>query len=104
MDVENIFMVPRYKQRGINWQIVIDIYTLLYIELTNKDLLYRIGKSTQYSVMAYMGKESKKKNQIRSDQISHSVVSDSLRPHESQHARPPCPSPTPVLWPPHVKS
>ena len=29
------------------------------------------------------------------DQISHSVVSDSLWPHESQHARPPCPSPTP---------
>ena len=32
---------------------------------------------------------------IRSDQISRSVVSDSLRPHESQHARPPCPSPVP---------
>ena len=32
---------------------------------------------------------------ITSDQISRSVVSDSLRPHESQHARPPCPSPTP---------
>ena len=30
-----------------------------------------------------------------SDQISRSVVSDSLWPHESQHARPPCPSPTP---------
>ena len=29
-----------------------------------------------------------------SGQISRSVVSDSLRPHESQHARPPCPSPT----------
>ena len=28
-------------------------------------------------------------------QFSRSVVSDSLRPHESQHARPPCPSPTP---------
>ena len=28
-------------------------------------------------------------------QVSHSVVSDSLWPHESQHARPPCPSPTP---------
>ena len=27
--------------------------------------------------------------------LSRSVVSDSLRPHESQHARPPCPSPTP---------
>ena len=32
---------------------------------------------------------------IPSVQFSHSVVSDSLRPHESQHARPPCPSPTP---------
>ena len=32
---------------------------------------------------------------FRSDQISRSVVSYSLRPHESQHARPPCPSPTP---------
>ena len=30
-----------------------------------------------------------------SAQFSHSVVSDSLRPHELQHARPPCPSPTP---------
>ena len=38
-------------------------------------------------------------HQIRSDQIRSSVVSDSLRPHESQHARPPCPSPTPgVHW------
>ena len=37
--------------------------------------------------------------QIRSDQISPSVVSNSLRPHESQHARPPYPSPTPrVHW------
>ena len=31
-------------------------------------------------------------------QFSHSVMSDSLRPHESQHARPPCPSPTPGLY------
>ena len=28
-------------------------------------------------------------------QFSHSVMSYSLRPHESQHTRPPCPSPTP---------
>ena len=32
---------------------------------------------------------------IHSVQFSHSVVSDSLRSHESQHARPPCPSPSP---------
>ena len=28
-------------------------------------------------------------------QFSRSVMSNSLRPHKSQHARPPCPSPTP---------
>ena len=32
-------------------------------------------------------------------QFSRSVVSDSLQPHESQHARPPCPSPTPRVYP-----
>ena len=32
--------------------------------------------------------------QFSSVQFSRSVVSNSLRPHESQHARPPCPSPT----------
>ena len=32
---------------------------------------------------------------LSSVQFSHSVLSNSLRPHESQHARPPCPSPTP---------
>ena len=31
---------------------------------------------------------------ISSVQFSHSVMSDSLRPHGLQHARPPCPSPT----------
>ena len=36
---------------------------------------------------------------FRSNQISCLVVSDSLRPRELQHARPPCPSPTPrVHW------
>ena len=37
--------------------------------------------------------------QFGSVQFSRSVVSDSLRPHESQHARPPCPSPTPGVHP-----
>ena len=32
--------------------------------------------------------------QFSSVQFSHSIVSDSLQPHESQHTRPPCPSPT----------
>ena len=31
-------------------------------------------------------------------QFSRSVMSDSLRPHGLQHARPPCPSPTPRVY------
>ena len=47
---------------GINWEIENTIYTWLYTEyVTNKDLLYSTGNSTQYSVMALMGKESEEK-------------------------------------------
>ena len=64
----------------------------------------------------YCGQESLKRNRVaimvnknlkRSQsvtqsvsQFSSSVVSDSLRPHELQHARPPCPSPTPGVHKP----
>ena len=54
------------------------ITNILYIEIITKNT-----HSTSYM----------------SVQFSHSVVSDSLRPHESQHARPPCPSPTPGVHP-----
>ena len=36
--------------------------------------------------------------QFSSVQFSHSVMSDSLQPHEPQHAMPPCPSPTPRAY------
>ena len=35
-------------------------------------------------------------------QFSRSVMSDSLQPHEPQHARPPCPSPTSGVYSTHV--
>ena len=38
------------------------------------------------------------RNPYPSVQFSRSVVSDSLRPHESQHGRPPCPSSTPRVY------
>ena len=40
-----------------------------------------------------------KLHQFSSAQFSRSVLSDSLWPHEPQHARPPCPSPTPGVYP-----
>ena len=45
------------RRGGINWEIGIDIYTLLYIkQITNKNLLYSTGNSIQHSVTAYIGK------------------------------------------------
>ena len=37
-------------------------------------------------------------SELCSVQFSHSVMPVSLWPHESQHARPPCPSPTPGVY------
>ena len=56
-------------------------------------------KITQISISWYMEKYSLYfQNEVFSSvQFSHSVVSDSLWPHESQHARLPCPSPTPRI-------
>ena len=60
---------------------------------------------------SYMPQGLKKKQNIKqthyhnkfmhycSVQFSRSVMSDSLQPHESQYARPPCPSPTPGVHP-----
>ena len=55
-------MVRRGEGKGgINWETEVDKYTLLYIkQITNKDLLYSTENTSQYSLMAYMGKESKK--------------------------------------------
>ena len=62
--VENKLTVTKGEKRGvIHWDIRIHIDILLCIkQITNKDLLYSTGNSTltQYTVMAYMGKESKK--------------------------------------------
>ena len=42
---------------------------------------------------------AKEKTRQSISQFSHSVMSDSLQPPELQHARPPCPSPTPRVHP-----
>ena len=41
-------------------------------------------------------------HRFSSVQFGRSVLSDSLPPHEPQHARSPCPSPTPEVYPNHV--
>ena len=64
---------------NVPWQ-----FPLFYFFIIGGDCRLRLWKRPCYEFL-----------QFSSVQFSHSVVSDSLRPHELQHARPPCPSPTP---------
>ena len=48
-----------------------------------------------HQVLSVPFEDSSPQNSLSSVQFSRSVVSDSLQPHESQHARPPSPSPYP---------
>ena len=64
-----------------------DICTLIFTAA-----LFTIAKMGKQPKCLSMDEWVKKR---RSVQFSRSLVSDSLQPHESQHARPPCPSPTP---------
>ena len=52
----------------------------------------------QYLMQVYSESSTLLRTLFSSVQFSHSVVSDSLRPRESQHARPPCPSLTPGVY------
>ena len=60
-------------------------HSVLSVNIINLKRLYQSGPLVSYN----------RKPEFSSVQFSRSVVSNSLRPHESQHARPPCPSPTP---------
>ena len=44
--------------KGETWKVGINLDPVLYIkQITDEDLLYNTGKSTQYSLITYMGKE-----------------------------------------------
>ena len=69
------------KQQWFN----ILLYTCINIKILDTLLIYTFLHLCNVSYMCV--------------QFSRSVMSDSLRPHELQHARPPCPSPTPGVHP-----
>jgi len=71
----------------LHWQGIWNKYST--IPLKNGSLYLRFGTATCQTMPRI----------ISSVQLSHSVVSDSFRPHGLQHARPPCPSPTPGVYP-----
>ena len=63
--------------------------------------IYRRAKVWTVALQAPPNSSKPSKGEILTTpvQFSRSVMSDSLRPHESQHTRPPGPSPTPGVHP-----
>ena len=83
--LEGVFQVKKKTSWGKAWRY--ERKKSIWRTIKYTDILFSDGSTSTgfYKVIC----------PFRSDQISHSVVSDSFRPHESQHARPTCPSPTP---------
>ena len=65
-----------------------------YIIVGNVNWYNHCGKRMEVTEKQ-TNKQTNKKIELPSVQFSHSVLSEFLRPHESQHATPPCPSPAP---------
>ena len=78
---------------------IIPIHFLLWLPGSSKSNLYLNQGSKLICFKSSLERgDTEKRNQLvifSSVQFSRSVVSDSLRPHELHHTRPPCPSPTP---------
>ena len=69
------------------------------IWINRMDPWQRRKRNTTEKIQSIQQMVLKQLDQFSSVQFSCSVVSDSSRPHESQRARPPCPSPTPRVYP-----
>ena len=82
----------------------IDWFNLLAVQGTLKSLLQH--HSSKASILQHSACITVQLTSVRdygkNSQFSRSVVSDSLRPHGLQHARLPCPSPTPRACSDHV--
>ena len=91
--------ISKVKRQPSEWE------KIIANEATDKELISKIYKQLLQLNPKQINNPIKKwakelnrhfsKEDISSVQFSHSVMSDSLQPHELQHARPPCPSPSP---------
>ena len=65
----------------------------------NKSLFWGVGYTVILCIIGCLAAFLSSLYSFSSFQFSRSIMSDSLWPHEPQHARPPCPSPTPGVYP-----
>ena len=77
-----------------------DITLMAESEEVLKNLLMKVKEESEKAGLKFSNQKTKimASGPISSVQFSRSVVSNSLQPHESQHARPPCPSQTPGVY------
>ena len=85
-------MLKLVQKRVFFVKTYIFFWTKIHLHYYREELFALLSVFTIYVVSLKHGK-------IASVQFSRSVVSDSLRPCELQHTRPPCPSPTPGVYP-----
>ena len=84
-----VWQLESFSSLAMDWEVW--VRALSFQEREGKDK----ARSNSRGKMGWSYWESCFLHLFSSVQFSCSVVSDSLRPHESQHARPPCPSPSP---------
>ena len=82
----------------IHWVEWIRIHLLNKVKTSTIDFHFFINQLQNAYLSLSMCWLPSKVRMYVSVQFSRSVMSDSLRPHESQHSRPPCPSPTPGAY------
>ena len=87
MPQQNLQMYHFYCKQLTDW------HRVRKISVAKTKMLKKINYTSREKKEMHMYEDKQWK--FSSVRFSHSVVSDSLRPHESQHSRPPCPSPTP---------
>ena len=85
------------SKRNINTLRYANDATLMAESEELKSLLMKVKEESEKAGLKLNFQKTKimASGTISSVQFSRSVVSESLRPHELQHTRPPCPSPTP---------
>ena len=98
---ENILMYA--EENDINYILSFKLHSFLLQQLTLAPEVTKPWEMINFLILSFQSITESFRcwetvSGIRSHQISRSVVSDSLRPHESQLARPPCPSPTPRVY------
>ena len=97
------FIPPRHGAHSIQFRGTVAVHTTVLFTLVHSlvhSFIYLLKENTNSIVKVSLPPKNSSVwvKRFSSVQFRRSVVSDSLRPHGLQHARPPCPSPAPGVY------